>query len=127
MYIYIFIYMYIYMYTYIYIHTHMYIHIYQYPYIYTFHTRNHSRTHRYYVFEKYRGSEFVIPRDDTSLSAYTEWYDHVMALPQVFVPMIFSFLHDLTIFLALCSVLHMISPDEFPANYLCSNFFAFHI
>jgi len=39
--------------------------------------------YRYYVFEKYRGSEFVIPRDDTSLSAYTEWYDHVMALPQV--------------------------------------------
>jgi len=41
--------------------------------------------YRYYVFEHYRGPEFVIPeeKEDASLAAYHEWFRHVMALPQV--------------------------------------------
>ena len=41
--------------------------------------------YRYYVFEHYRGPEFVIPeeKEDASLAAYHEWVRHVMALPQV--------------------------------------------
>jgi glutathione S-transferase len=38
---------------------------------------------RYYVFEHYRGKDFVIPRQDAALAAYHEWFDHVMALPAV--------------------------------------------
>ena len=43
--------------------------------------------YRYYVFEHYRGTDFVVPREDPSLAAYTEWFDHVMTLPQVCPPM----------------------------------------
>ena len=35
---------------------------------------------RYYVLEHYRGPEYKIPED---LSAYHEWYDHVMNLDSV--------------------------------------------
>jgi len=35
---------------------------------------------RYYVFEHYRGKEFVIPRDDPELKSYWEWFDCVMDL-----------------------------------------------
>lgn len=38
---------------------------------------------RYYVFEHYRGKDYIIPRDDPSLQAYFEWYDHVMNLDSV--------------------------------------------
>ena len=39
--------------------------------------------YRYYVFEHYRGENYVIPRDDAELIPYHEWYDHVMNLPAV--------------------------------------------
>jgi len=35
---------------------------------------------RYYVFEHYRGKDYVIPRNDPSLEAYFKWYDHVIEL-----------------------------------------------
>ena len=38
---------------------------------------------RYYIFEHYRGSDYVIPKDDPELAAYHEWCDHVLALPSV--------------------------------------------
>jgi glutathione S-transferase len=37
--------------------------------------------YRYYVFEHYRGPEYLIPK--TGLEAYHEWYDHVINLPSV--------------------------------------------
>ena len=39
--------------------------------------------YRYYVFEHYRGKEYIIPRDDPSLQAYFKWYDYVMELDSV--------------------------------------------
>jgi glutathione S-transferase len=38
--------------------------------------------YRYYVFEHYRGPEFVIPRTE-ALQPYHEWYDYVMQLESV--------------------------------------------
>mmetsp|Transcript_32013 Transcript_32013/g.39275 ORF Transcript_32013/g.39275 Transcript_32013/m.39275 type:complete len:291 (+) Transcript_32013:63-935(+) len=35
---------------------------------------------RYYVFEFYRGKEFIVPRDDPELEAYWQWYDFVTGL-----------------------------------------------
>lgn len=39
--------------------------------------------YRYYVFEHYRGADYVIPEDDPELAAYHEWFNHVMDLPSV--------------------------------------------
>jgi hypothetical protein len=38
---------------------------------------------RYYVFQHYRGKDFVVPRDDPSLAAFHRWRDAAVALPQV--------------------------------------------
>jgi len=38
---------------------------------------------RYYVFEHYRGEQFVLPKDDPSLKAYFDWYKHVINLDAV--------------------------------------------
>mmetsp|Transcript_23229 Transcript_23229/g.53075 ORF Transcript_23229/g.53075 Transcript_23229/m.53075 type:complete len:289 (-) Transcript_23229:260-1126(-) len=38
---------------------------------------------RFYVFEHYRGADFVVPRDDPELEAYHEWYEHVIGLESV--------------------------------------------
>jgi glutathione S-transferase len=38
--------------------------------------------YRYYVFENYRGPDFVIP-ETKALEPYHEWYDHVMNLDSV--------------------------------------------
>lgn len=35
---------------------------------------------RYYVFEHYRGPDYVIPTSDPELKPYHEWYDHVINL-----------------------------------------------
>jgi glutathione S-transferase len=35
---------------------------------------------RYYVFEHYRGPDYVIPNDTKELEPYHEWYNHVMNL-----------------------------------------------
>eukprot|EP01084_Bolivina_argentea_P174350 302029_1 len=34
--------------------------------------------YRYYVFEYYRGKDYIIPTDDSELEAYHEWYEYVM-------------------------------------------------
>lgn len=39
--------------------------------------------YRFYVFEHYRGSEYVIPTDDPSLEAYHEWLEHVLSVDAV--------------------------------------------
>jgi glutathione S-transferase len=36
--------------------------------------------YRYYVFEHYCGSEFVIPKNDPTLNSYHTWYEYVMQL-----------------------------------------------
>ena len=36
--------------------------------------------YRYYVFEHYRGKEYVIPKDDPSLRAYHDWCDYIFNL-----------------------------------------------
>lgn len=38
---------------------------------------------RYFVFEHYRGKDYVVPKDDPSLAAYHRWYDYVMELDSV--------------------------------------------
>jgi glutathione S-transferase len=38
---------------------------------------------RYYVFEQYRGPDYVISTSDAELEPYHEWYDHVMSLDSV--------------------------------------------
>ena len=38
---------------------------------------------RYYIFEHYRGADYVIPENDPELAAYHKWYNHVMTLPSV--------------------------------------------
>mmetsp|Transcript_23769 Transcript_23769/g.33231 ORF Transcript_23769/g.33231 Transcript_23769/m.33231 type:complete len:302 (+) Transcript_23769:108-1013(+) len=39
--------------------------------------------YRYYVFEHYRGSKYVISENDPDLEPYHEWYEHVMNLESV--------------------------------------------
>jgi len=39
--------------------------------------------YRYYVFEHYRGKEYVIPTDDPELEPYHEWCEHVFNLDSV--------------------------------------------
>jgi len=39
--------------------------------------------YRYYVFEHYRGPDFVIPETDKDLAAYHRWFDSVMSLDSV--------------------------------------------
>jgi len=39
--------------------------------------------YRYYIFEHYRGKDFVIPSDDPELEAYHKWYNHVVSLASV--------------------------------------------
>jgi glutathione S-transferase len=38
---------------------------------------------RYYVFEHYRGPDFVIPQDDPELKSYHEWLEHLLTLESV--------------------------------------------
>ncbi len=38
---------------------------------------------RFYVFEHYRGPEYVIPTDDVELECYHDWLNHVLSLESV--------------------------------------------
>ena len=42
-----------------------------------------DRAWRFYIFEHYRGPEYIIPYDKPELSAYKDWYDHVFSLESV--------------------------------------------
>lgn len=39
--------------------------------------------YRYYVFEHYRGPDFVVPNHTPELQAYHTWYNHMISLPSV--------------------------------------------
>jgi glutathione S-transferase len=39
--------------------------------------------YRYYVFEHYRGPDYAIPTNRSSLDKYHEWFDYVLSLDSV--------------------------------------------
>jgi len=39
--------------------------------------------YRYYVFEHYRGPNYVIPTDDPELESYHQWFDHLLTLKSI--------------------------------------------